>query len=197
MFHCLEFNELNDIRYTLILRRRIIFILKFSINVISVIHIFSLIIFPSYSKSFSSCAKPGLLIWNGHIISIWTWFLFSISEYNYGNWFFISFTECTAFVGVNWGRELRLDNVTAIRGILLESTIFREPIFMRCMSPSRCRLSPTRTFFRNWYFWVINHCRFFRLGANEEVCCVGMITAHMMSWIHALILAKSVLAWHS
>ncbi len=126
---------------TLIFSRRISFCLKGWINIFSMINIIFLICLPSNTKCFSFLYLSSFLIKIINTISIRCWFFFSISQYNFRDRLFLSFSKCTWFWWFS-SRYLWLNNIRILYFIIFKSSIFRKWIFMWCISPCCYRLIP-------------------------------------------------------
>lgn len=153
------------------------------------------IVFPAESKGLSFWNTSRLLVKTTHGVSVRGRFLFSVSENNWWNWLFVAFPKSTTF-GSQWGRNLRLENVTVVCRAIFETVVFGEAIFMRSVSPSAGWLIPLGSFFGHGDMGVTEEDRRIRPMLIIEVGGVRLIAAHMMSRYHALILLYPIDTCH-
>jgi hypothetical protein len=81
--------------------------------------------------------------------------------------------------------------------LFFKSAISRKAIFMWGISPCSDRLIPSSIFFWHGNMRIIHKDSIVWSLLGMKVGGIRLITAHIVSWVHALILTEPILAWHS
>ncbi len=181
--------------FTLVLGSWVVWWVKLSIGILSVIDIVLLVVSPAQTKSFTFWCWPWCFINYFHIISIWSRLLIGITQNHGRDRFSISFAKSTTF-WIQRRRNLGLQYITIVRTVIFETTIFWKTIFLRTMTPSSSRLVPPRTLLWQRYMCIAEQHRTIGTVIIVEVGSVWLIATHMMSLNHTLILSNPLLTCH-
>ena len=117
------------------------------IDVFSMLDVSPFIFVPSYSKCFALGWWSGSFIEFLHIVVIGRWFLFGISQYRLGYWFFVSFAEGAGKRRFGGG-YFRFDDISVVVFFGFEALILGEWVAMGCVSPGGGWLIPSWSIFR-------------------------------------------------
>jgi hypothetical protein len=80
--------------------------------------------------------------------------------------------------------------------MIFESTVFGEAELMRGVAPSCCGLVPASISLGHGDVRIVEEDGSIRPIVGVEVGGVGLIAAHVMRGVHALVFAKPILAGH-
>ena len=155
----------------------------------------SLIVFPPESKGFALRFRPWRFINNLQVISIWSWFFLRVSENNSRDRFSIPLAESTTFWSQR-SRNLRLQYVTIVRAVVLETTVFWKTVFLWTMTPSSSGLVPSRTLLGHADMGIAEQNWAIGTVIIVEVSSMRLVAAHVVSGNHTLVFANPLLTCH-
>lgn len=180
---------------TFVLSWRVSLGVELGVNIWAMIEEGPFVIFPAQPEAFAFGFPPGLLIDSSEVISIRRWFFFGIPKHNIRDRPSVSTSKgaTLAWYGV-W--NLRLYDIRIVRRTIFESAILWEAKLMGGMSPGSGRLIPPWIFFLHGDMGITEHDWGVGPLLGVKIGCVGLVTAHVMRGVHALILTESVLAGH-
>lgn len=187
--------ELHKEGFTFVLCWRVSLGVELGVDIWTMIEESPLVIFPAQPEAFPLGFPPGLLINCGEVISIRCWFFFGIPKHNIRDRPSVSTSK-----GATLARDsiwnLRLDDIRIIRRAIFESAILWETKLMRGMSPGRDRLIPPWIFLLHGDMNITEHDWGVGPLLGVKIGSIGLVAAHVMRGVHALILTESVLADH-
>lgn len=169
---------------TFIFCRRVLLILKWSVYIFFVIEVVFLVSFPTDTERFSFWSFSWFFIKVLKVVAIGSRFFLGISESDFGDGSFFTFTK-SAWFGWASGWYLRLDDISVVKFVVFESWIFGEGVLMWSVPPGGCGLVPAGGDFLKWDVCILKEGGLVGVDFVKEVGGMGLVAAHVLGGYHA------------
>lgn len=167
--------------------------MELSIGVAAVLDVVALVVLPPKTKGFALRGVAGLFVGDAHVVTVGGGLLLGVAEDDRRDGLAGALAEGAA-LGSEGGGDLGLEDVGVVGGGVLEAGVLAEAVLVGGVAPGGGGLVPASLFLGHGDVSVVEEDVGGGPALGVEVGGVGVVAAHVVRRVHALVLPEPVLA---